>query len=618
MRGEVGHPGGLTLVPALSSPDLHEPLLVNTIGHCVGAVIFAIFIYLLIRDRGLERAAGRRSLLAAALALVWNVTSLAAIPTGSALMIAAGSSALSLMPAVLLHISPAGKYRWIILPGYVLAAAAVAIHMEELAHPAPAYHRLALNLITVGFGALTAVAAVPLFASTHGLERRRLLSPLLGTMALFLFALSFVHFGGEGQSRTWPVEMVLHHAGIPLALVVLLQDYRFLLLDAFLRFLANIALAGGLTFLALRAAQAIGIRIDFGGSEFRQGLLLVAACLALIVFAMLRERLQRALTRVLFRRRSLAAALERLRTEGPEEEAGLLEAAARVMAEFMEAKPVEAPSREASLEMRFPTVKAERGMEVLVPVRLPNSETHVIALGRRRGGRRYLSEDLRALAQLSSGVTERLERLRKSEMERLVAEAELRALHSQIHPHFLFNALNTLYGVIPKQAADARRLVLNLADIFRYFLQTERNFIPLEEELHIVRAYLEIEGQRLGPKLRCEIDADAAVLHTPIPILSVEPLVENAVKHGVAATAGGGTVRVVAKPDARGVTIRVEDTGRGFASGADSSGPGVGLRNVERRLRLCYGESGALRIESSSRGTTVEFLVPSVQEAAAR
>src|SRR5262249_7273681 len=153
-------------------------------------------------------------LLAAALALVWNLASLVVIPTGSPLMIAVGSSALSLMPAVLLHISPAGKYRWIVLPGYTLAAVAMAIHVEELAGPALNYHRLGLSLITVGFGALTIIAAVLLFASTHGQERRRILSPLLGTMALFLFALSFVHFGWEGQSRTWAVEMLVHHAGI--------------------------------------------------------------------------------------------------------------------------------------------------------------------------------------------------------------------------------------------------------------------------------------------------------------------------------------------------------------------------------------------------------------------
>src|SRR5208337_1159652 len=123
-------------------------------------------------------------------------------------------------------------------------------------------------------------------------------------------------------------------------------------------------------------------------------------------------------------------------------------------------------------------------------------------------------------------IVGQVEQFRESEMRRLVAQAELRALQSQIHPHFLFNALNTLYGIIPREARGARETVLNLADIFRYFLETERTFLPLEEELHIVKAYLEVERLRLGEKLHVEIDVDADTLLVPIPILSIQPLVE--------------------------------------------------------------------------------------------
>ena len=83
-------------------------------------------------------------------------------------------------------------------------------------------------------------------------------------------------------------------------------------------------------------------------------------------------------------------------------------------------------------------------------------------------------------------------------MNRLVSQAELRALQSQINPHFLFNALNTLYGTIPREAAAARRMVLNLAGIFRYFLQSDKTFVTLAKEIEIVRAYLEVEQSRLG------------------------------------------------------------------------------------------------------------------------
>ena len=155
--------------------------------------------------------------------------------------------------------------------------------------------------------------------------------------------------------------------------------------------------------------------------------------------------------------------------------------------------------------------------EVIVPVRLSQENSRLILLGRRKGGQRYLGEDLEALTKAASAVAERLETLRRQEMSRLVAQAELRALQSQINPHFLFNAFNTLYGVIPREASGARRMVLNLADIFRYFLQSEKTFVPLAEEMQIVRAYLEIEKVRLGNRLEVDIQVEEAALQHSHP-----------------------------------------------------------------------------------------------------
>ena len=205
-------------------------------------------------------------------------------------------------------------------------------------------------------------------------------------------------------------------------------------------------------------------------------------------------------------------------------------------------------------------------------------------------------------------IVEQIELYRESEMRRLAAQAELRALQSQIHPHFLFNALNALYGIIPREAKGARETVLNLADIFRYFLETRKTYLPLEQELRIVRAYLEIERLRLGPKLRIEIDAPTGVLATPIPVLSIQPLVENAVKHGIAPKQEGGLVRIEARrTDSGAVEIRVCDTGAGFAK---PGAGGIGLENVARRLELCYGAEARLDVRSGAEGTQVIFTVP--------
>jgi two-component system LytT family sensor kinase len=210
-------------------------------------------------------------------------------------------------------------------------------------------------------------------------------------------------------------------------------------------------------------------------------------------------------------------------------------------------------------------------------------------------------------------MAEQIEQFRGAEIQRLVSQAEFRALQSQINPHFLFNALNTIYGVIPREATGARRTVMNLAEIFRYSLQSDKAFIRLDEELEIVKAYLDIELLRLGPRLQTQIHVDDAALKVPIPILSVQPLVENAVKHGLAHIAGGGWLRLNVKMLQDEVLITVEDTGTGMTGAVrdpESSGAGVGLANLRKRLQLCYGPDADLRIASSSSGTRVQFSVP--------
>jgi hypothetical protein len=127
-------------------------------------------------------------------------------------------------------------------------------------------------------------------------------------------------------------------------------------------------------------------------------------------------------------------------------------------------------------------------------------------------------------------------------MDRLVSEAELRALQAQINPHFLFGSLKRYTG-LPLTKSDARQ-VLNLAEIFCYFLQTERTFVSVADEVQIVRSYLAIEKLRLADRLRVEIDFDSAALDIQIPVLSIQPLVENAIKHGVARRTEPGYVRV--------------------------------------------------------------------------
>ena len=223
-----------------------------------------------------------------------------------------------------------------------------------------------------------------------------------------------------------------------------------------------------------------------------------------------------------------------------------------------------------------------------------------------------MSEDLVVLSRLGACVVEQVEQLRGIQMQNLMSQAELRALQAQINPHFLFNSLNTLYGTIDRTNAEARQLVLNLSEVFRYLLRSDRTFIEIEEEIKIVRAYLEIEKLRLGPKLQTEIRIDNAALHASVPMLSIQPPVENAVKHGVAPRKGTGFVHLSIAIESGVISVAVSNSGEFDARGLTSTrgDGGIGLANVRRRLELCYGEGTRFEAHAKDGMTTVGFLLP--------
>ncbi len=597
---------------------IHQPVFINTIGHSAGALIFGFLLVLLLRD-GRAPKFGLPAL-AALLALLWNAGSLVVLvstasgPGDPQAATALSFAALSMMPAVLLALSLGSEGVIFQRIGWAVSAVAVGLHLAEAVLHSPGLHSGALLLIAAAFALLSVGAAVT------GQDRRtRLLSRILTPMALLVFASSFVHFGESDGGHAWSEEIALHHAGIPLALfIVLQQDYRFLLLDAFTRSLASAGLASAFVFAALEVNSRFGVLIQASRSPLIGGFAVVAACGALVLFAWTRSALQLWLTARVFRRPVLEDAVARLVSQVAPSEMELLESLAAVIAEHAGTGRFEIRPTSGS-EWYFPEPVGRRRREGIpewaeaaVPIRASTGdEIHLILLGRRGGGRRYLSGDFSDLLQLSLVATGRLERFRSDEMERLATHAELRALQAQINPHFLFNALNALYGTIPRREDAARRTVLNLAEMFRFFLRTDRPLIPVSEEVRIIRAYLDIEQLRLGDRLRTlvEVDPDAENVH--IPALSIEPLVENAVRHGVSRKAGSGVVSVRIQKVGDDVLVQVEDTGPGFAATAGKGeGEGVGLDNVRQRLRLRYGASAEVRIESSPEGSVVSFTVP--------
>ena len=615
--------------------SIHAPVLVNTIGHCAGAIIFGILLHLFLLDwrraAGARGDSGERSALpcvAAALGLLWNLGSLigmATAPEGDTIadIIVAGSfSVLSLLPAVLLHISLRSRHSALWVAGYGVSSVAVLLHIGDLITTAPRFHYAAILLVTVGFGVLTTISVVreTMTGPKDGSGPR-----LAGAMVLFLFAISFVHFESAHDVKAWSGEAALHHAGIPLALFVLLQDYRFLLLDAFIRFLVNGMLAALAVWMAFQAEARFALLSHARRDPFAAGMIFTGACLALSVFAYLRSRGQRFLTRVVFLRANPDHAVSKLRdiagtTNG---EPHYLASAARTIAEFLSARrfeliasgaEVDRPGPEIAVAVLEPAVwDLPPWVEAMAPLRFARGDACLLALGSRTGGRRYLSEDIEVLERLATIVCEQVERIRNSEMQTLVSQAEFRALQAQINPHFLFNALNTLYGTISRENTAARNLVLNLAGLFRYSFAQNPGLIRIEEELVIVRAYLEIEELRLGSKLHSEIEVDDDVLKAEVPVLSIQPLVENAIKHGVAPRQSPGFVRVRIKRHDDGIAVEISNSGH-FRETADNPGSnGLGLSNVRRRLALCYGKQNNLEISSADDVTAVRFSIPATR-----
>ena len=211
-----------------------------------------------------------------------------------------------------------------------------------------------------------------------------------------------------------------------------------------------------------------------------------------------------------------------------------------------------------------------------------------------------------------SSTREAIEKARAVEqVKRELAEAELRALRAQIHPHFLFNTLNSIASLIGTDPRVAEDTTTRLADLFRYTLTaSDREHVRLSEELEFLRNYLEIERTRFGDRLRVEESIEPGLESVPVPALLLQPVVENAVRYAVSERSEGALVRLAARREGDTLVLEVTDNGPGMDGAAASSGTGFGLHSVRERLRLA-GPPHAIDIESQpGKGTLVRLRLP--------
>jgi two-component system sensor histidine kinase LytS len=222
--------------------------------------------------------------------------------------------------------------------------------------------------------------------------------------------------------------------------------------------------------------------------------------------------------------------------------------------------------------------------------------------------------------QIADGVANLLSvQLQLAEVDKqtaMRAKAEQRALQAQINPHFLFNTLNIIMSFCRTDPNLARTLLSNLAALLQRNFASRADFVTLAEELAGIRAYLELVRYRFGSRLEVKINTEQAVLTTLVPVLSIQPLVENAVQHGLFPKVSGGVLTIEAQRAGDTVEIIVSDNGVGIAADKlreiiEAHSDGIGLQNVNRRLTSIYGDDYGLQIASEvGVGTKITMRIP--------
>ena len=218
----------------------------------------------------------------------------------------------------------------------------------------------------------------------------------------------------------------------------------------------------------------------------------------------------------------------------------------------------------------------------------------------------YLVEGLSLL------ISTQLELSSVENLKTMAKEAELKALQTQINPHFLFNALHTTSFFVRKDPNKAREIIIDLSTYLRYNLENSCKLVPLEMELEQVKAYFNIEKARFGDKISLNIDVDENIKNISIPSLIIQPLVENSIKHGLLKKREGGFGNIIAKKENKGCLITIEDNGVGIDQKIidnldDRIDKNIGLKNVHNRIKLIYGKG--LVVEKLETGTKISFYI---------
>jgi two-component system LytT family sensor kinase len=666
----------------------HIAALVNLLGFITGATLYAMLLVMVVRSvdpTGLP-ASGQRTtfsdqhllLTTALLGLLWNLGALVIygardwnIAQLSSWFDAAVFTSLGFLPAVVVHSvlrTEAGLARrrgaqLITAAAYTLSAVASVLHFSAAAINRETPSPLALRALTFGFSALT--IALLIYARHSSVWRRA-----LWVVALAVFAVSALHLSSHTSGDApWFIELIGHHASLPLVLAMLYQDYRFALADIFLKralaLVALVTLAFGL--YVVIAAPLLRVRDAKGDlAPVAVGVLFGLWLGTALIYPTLRRWIVWFVDAIVLRRADYQQLLDELaRVAASSEDAQeILDRVCLRLAPALTAREIRWQSSEENLAGSIVALSNDEGNpEFLLPsqlvriaeqdgdvhgetrrrtgrLRLPSatvliptheSPRYSLVIGELSAGRQLLSDDVAMLESVALMLARRIDaarvthercarNLREQEIGKLATEAELRALRAQLNPHFLFNALTTISYLIQTAPERALETMMKLTGLLRAVLRApSEELATLGEEMDLIESYLAIERARFEERLCVQIEVPPELRTLRIPPLILQPLVENAIKHGIAPSKSGGDLILSAGLERRAgqfgeeLCISIRDTGVGVSDAVYEMGRlrGVGLANVERRLECYFGDAASLDFQSApGSGTIAEIRIP--------
>jgi two-component system, LytTR family, sensor kinase len=646
-------------------------LVAELLGFGTGGVL-SILLALLVR-RSPHNSPGTRLLVFCA--LLWNIAGLAMFVfilsgvTSRSLAIGlaetAQLSAGALFPTSFLLLwsrpFPAGSWKTKVNTALLWAAAVNAVWLIALLFlcimlPRLGLHRVAMYAVPLNASFLLTIGAVTQAKGRFSAagDRIYLALTLIGIWACTtaIFVLDNVRF----LSPRWTPLLVIVKAQSPFLAVVgaLFFFARFrssdVLIKHSLRVVAAVCVAAWTCFFILETLPGLAILRDSAFPQaMRAGLAAATIAALLLLFSLADRAIERTVDCWILRQPDYRATLAQLweQMARADTETELFAIPERIVAQALDVSVVRVLRRdevpaverhaaanagqlwELACDDACRRILGAPEVDLLAPVRVHGEITHVIAVAPGPFRRSLVTGDLAFLQTVAGQIGSRLESLaherdklerqtREAHLRHLAAQAELKALRAQINPHFLFNSLNTIADLIVTDPEKAEAMTVLLAKVFRHVLMnSDRQLTRVADEMEFLRTYLHVEEIRFGDRLRVRMELDPAVSADAIPSLILQPVVENAIKHGLAPKVGSGHLSITADRHGDFVRLAVEDDGVGtaLADGLPKSN-GVGLKLIAERLKTLYNGRASLSVANLSidgaaaRGSRVTILIP--------